>query len=125
MSNRRSRRADWSIGELVEVCVDHRHDLLSDMTIVGPDGHLLQGIYMNGHISSVTRKYVGVDLPAAEATLRFPKEKVDGVQKGKKESHMFVLFDTNIKKVSGLRMTGVMGPTDYYDNLTDVKVRVD
>ena len=47
--------------------MDNRHDLLEDMGITGPGGHLLNGVYMSGRISSVTKNYIGIDLPAATA----------------------------------------------------------
>ena len=101
--------------------MDNRKELLEDMAITGPDGKLLKGIYMSGRISSVTKNYVGIDLPAAEATLRFPKEKCVVLENDHKVSEMFVLFDKDIKKVSGLRMTGDIRPTDHYDEENEAR----
>ena len=82
--------------------MDNRHALLEDMVIKGPNGYLLEGVYMSDRISSVTKNYVGVDLPADEVTLRFPKEKTVILTNDHKQCEMFVVFDKDIKKVVGL-----------------------
>lgn len=104
--------------------MDNRHDLLEDMGITGPGGHLLNGVYMSGRISSVTKNYIGIDLPAAETTLRFPKEKAVALENDHKQSEMFVLFDQEIEKVSGLRLSGTFRPKDYYDERVEAEARV-
>ena len=104
--------------------MDNRHALLEDMAIKGPNGYLLEGVFMSGRISSVTKNYVGVDLPAAEGTLRFPKEKDKLLVNDHKQCEMFVVFDKEIKKVVGLRMSGGFRPKDYYDELDEAKSHV-
>ena len=124
MARRQARRAVFRVGQLAEVCVDNRHALLEDMAIIDPNGYLLQGIYMSGRISSVTKNYIGVDLPAAEGTLRFPKEKAKLLANDHKQCEMFVVFDKEIKKIVGLRMSGGFRPKDYYDELDEAKSHV-
>ena len=104
--------------------MDNRHALLEDMAIKGPNGYLLEGVFMSGRISSVTKNYVGVDLPAAEGTLRFPKEKAKLLANDHKQCEMFVVFDKEIKKIVGLRMSGGFRPKDYYDELDEAKSHV-
>ena len=124
MARRQARRAVFRVGQLAEVCVDNRHALLEDMAIIDPNGYLLQGIYMSGRISSVTKNYIGVDLPAAEGTLRFPKEKAKILPNDHKQCEMFVVFDQEIKKVVGLRISGAFRPKDYYDELDEAKAKL-
>ena len=102
MASRRQRRVVFRVGQLAEVCVDNRHDLLEDMAIKGPNGCVLDGVYMSGRICSVTSHYIGIDLPAAEATLNFPKEKANLLENDHKQSEMFVLYGQEIKKIVGL-----------------------
>ena len=104
--------------------MDNRTDLLSDMAIKGPDGNLLHGVYMSGRVCNVTKNYYSIDLPAAETSLRFPKEQVAGLADDYQVPTMYVLFGPHIKKVIGLRFTGGMYPEDYYDNYAEAEQEV-
>ena len=125
MAQRRSRRVALSIGSRVEVCVDNRHDLLRDMAIQGPDGSLLNGVYMYGRVTGITPNYYSVELPAAEDTLKFPKEKCVALSEAHKVPKMYVLFGNQIQTVVGLRLSGSMRPKDYFDKLSEAKEEVD
>ena len=116
MASRRLRSARLQKGSRVSVCVDHKIDLLLDMGLTGPNQKTLTGVIMFGTIKRTTKNTYRVELPAAECSYFFTKEKVSGVADDKEFPVVYVTFGSKVKKVVGLTWGNNFMPTDYYDN---------
>ena len=70
MTRNARHRSRIRVGSRVKVCMDHQRDILSDMNIQGPDGNLLQNIWMHGTVSSISSNYYSVKLSTARTDER-------------------------------------------------------
>ena len=116
----RSRRG-FDVGSLVKVCVNDRSELLEDMGLRCPDGNILQNVWMHGTVASISKNRYHVQLPAAEETIAFLREKVFEAKEDAPAT-LHVLYDDNtIKEVDGLVLPKYFYPKDYFASREDAQ----
>ena len=118
MSRGQRRRARVDVGSHVMICADSMPDILADMALVDKDDNILKGVQMFGTVKSKTVNHFAVELPAAEETIQFLKEKVTCVESKKRVPVMYVLHDNNIKTLEGLQLPPGFVPKDFFPRLT-------
>ena len=119
MSRGQRRRVRVDVGSRVMICADSMPDILADMALVDKDDNILKGVQMFGTVKSKTVNHFAVELPAAEETIQFLKEKVTCVESKKKVPVMYVLHDNNIKTLEGLQLPPGFVPKDYFPSFDE------
>jgi len=108
------------VGDNVHVCVDHLHELLSDMELYDSDDKMLTDVHMFGVVQSSTPNHYSVFLPAAEESLMFTKERCMKVMQMNTDD-LHVVVNKKIKTIKGLLLPSTYLPTDYYRTEKEAK----
>lgn len=115
MSEGRRGKNRVQVGTLVKVPITKsKHYVLKDMGILDKDEKPLNDVWMHGQITEVFRTYYNVRLPAAERTLAFCKDFVVATKEGEDPPPVHVVFEKNVKEVTGLTLPSQNLPADYY-----------
>ena len=110
------------VGSKVKVEASHYPEVLIDMGLIGPDLHARNDVWMYGTVTSGKSHHWVVELPAAEATMEFPKNKVERVDNIPSTATYYVVMqDNTIKTVRGLEFESNFLSEDYYQTFEEAK----
>ena len=124
MSRGHRRRTRVDVGSRVMICADIIPHILEDMALVGLDGNILKDVWMFGTVKSRTVNYFEVELPAAEETISFAKEKVKCAAETENVPIMYVVMGCKVEALHGLRLPPGFIPKDYYYSFDEAKAAV-